>query len=74
MTITFLQEMFRNTFDQLSQLFRDHDSCRPKPDKLVNFVLDQQIEEPRPAGMPTMPLFNGELVLEPEKIQIEPSK
>lgn len=74
MTVTFLHTMFRDTFDKLSDLIREHDSCRPLPEQLVTFTVDAQIEERRPSNRPQVPLFSGELVLKTDRVQIDPSK
>lgn len=66
--------MFGQTFEQISHLIREHDSCQPAEEQLHTFTVDAQIEEPRPADKPQIPLFNGELVLKTDRVQIDPSK
>lgn len=74
MTITFLHEMLADCFGKLADLFRAHDSCRPTAEQLASDVVDQQIEDTRPAHVPQRPLFVGELVLKPDRVEADPSR
>lgn len=76
MTITFLHEMLSETFESLANLFRLHDSCRPTYDCLDAdaTAVDRQIEAERPPNVPPRPLFVGELVLKPDRVQADPGR
>lgn len=73
-TISFLHEILREAFDQLASLFRQHDSCAPTKEQLeADNQINRQLEADRPTGVPARPLFIGDLLLRPDRIEVDPS-
>lgn len=74
MTITFLHELFVDAFSKLANLLVAQDSCKPTLEQLENLAVDIQMENDRPAGVPQNPLFFCNLVLKPDRFEVDPSK
>lgn len=72
-TITYLHILFRDAFEKLAGLFRLHDACRPTNEVMfADACIDRQLEEERPEGTPERPLYVGDLLMRPERIEIDP--
>lgn len=51
-----------------------HDSCAPTDEQLgADNQINRQLEPDRPAGLPARPLFVGDLLLRPDRIEVDPS-
>ncbi|CAD7077293.1 unnamed protein product [Hermetia illucens] len=74
MVLTLCHRILRKSFNDYSMAFDVHDKLGPPLENLDNLALDVQIEEPRPEKMPKNPFFLAELVLKPDKVEVDPSE
>ncbi|KAG5682932.1 hypothetical protein PVAND_012250 [Polypedilum vanderplanki] len=75
-TIELLSTILCTSFDDLARVFQIHSKYGPTFQKLKssNSIDDVVLEDPRPENVPQSPFLIADLVLKPDKIEVDPSK
>lgn len=75
MTMTMLHQMLQNTLEDLARVFKIHNDLGPSQERLEMILEDGvDLEEPRPEGSPQSPFISAQLVLKPERVEVDPSR
>jgi len=74
MTITMLNTQLHSTFADLSTIFKIHDALSPAIEKFDNLALDFVLEDERDENAPKAPFILAELVLKPNRVEVDPSR
>lgn len=73
--INLLYSVLRNSFKDLAEVFQIHTDLGPSFEKLKEISdTGAEIEDSRPDKSPQTPLLTAELVLKPDKVEVDPSR
>ncbi|XP_076263714.1 dynein heavy chain at 16F [Rhynchophorus ferrugineus] len=73
MTLNMLHRLIINSVNELNKLFENHSKYLPSQEQLDGSELDITLEEERSEDDPKLPLFVANVVLELDKIEIDPT-
>lgn len=72
LVITLLYSIAKDTFKLLADSLNAHDIIGPSDDSLLGTEVDLIIENQRPEDAPQNPFFLAELILKPDKVEVDP--
>lgn len=72
LVITSLYNIAKDTFKLIADSLRVHDIIGPTDESLLGTEVDLPIEDQRPEDCPQDPFFLAELILKPDKVEVDP--